>query len=196
MITAHLFPWAIHVCPDVVAIWAPTADPSGGDYKNQALIRDPKWQPPCSLSSLEVQMKSTSSNRLIGVVIFLVATTVAFSQTDSQQGPPQSPFGGQPPNLSDVAKNVVVGQLKNVEKTKLTIAKPDGVEQAIAVDANTKFVGDHGDAISLADFKTGDHIAATGALKEGVFVAAQLAKIPAGPGAPPPPPPFPNRGSN
>lgn len=131
---------------------------------------------------------------MIGIVIFLLATTVAFCQTGSQQGPPAPPFGGQAPNLSDVAKNVVVGQLKNIEKAKLTIARPDGVEQAVAVDANTKFVGDHGDAITLADFKTGDHVAATGALKDGVFVAAQLAKIPAGPGTLPPPPlPFPPR---
>jgi hypothetical protein len=123
-----------------------------------------------------------------------MATTVAFSQTESQQGPPAPPFGGQAPNFADLVKNVVVGQLKNVDKTKLTIAKPDGVEQAVAVDANTKFVGDHGDAISLADFKSGDHVAAMGAPKDGVFVATQLAKIPAGPGTPPPP--FPNRGSN
>ena len=141
-------------------------------------------------------MKSKNSSRLIGIVILLVATTVTFSQTNSQPGLPPLPFGGQTPNLSDVAKNIVVGELKNLEKTKLTVAKPDGVEQAVAVDANTKFVGDHGDVISLADFKTGDHVAATGALKDGVFVAAQLAKIPAGPGTPPPPPPFPNRGSN
>ena len=145
---------------------------------------------------LEVRMKSTSSKRLIGIIIFLVATTVAFSQTNAQQGPPQAPFGGQSPNLSDVAKNVVVGQLKTVDKAKLTIAKPDGVEQAVALDTNTKFVGDHGEAISLADFKTGDHVAATGALKDGIFVSAQLAKIPAGLGTPPPPPPFPNRGSD
>ena len=141
-------------------------------------------------------MKSTNRNRLIGIVICLVATTIAFSQTDSQQGPPAPPFGGPPPNLSDVAKKLVVGQLTTVEKTKLTIAKPDGVEQAVAVDANTKFVGDHGDAISLADFKTGDRVAATGALKDGIFVAAQLAKIPAGPGTPPPPPPFPGQQPN
>ena len=141
-------------------------------------------------------MKSKNTSRLIGIVILFVAACVAFSQTESQPGPPALPFGGPPPNLADIGKNVVVGQLKNVEKTKLTIAKPDGVEQAVAVDANTKFVGDHGDAITLADFKTGDHVAATGALKDGVFVAVQLAKIPAGPGTPPPPPPFPNRGSN
>ena len=128
--------------------------------------------------------------------ILLVATTVAFSQTDSQQGPPPPPFGGQAPNLPDVAKNVVLGQLKKVEKTELTIAKPDGVEQRVAVDANTKFVGDHGAAITLADFKTGDQVAAIGTLKDGVFMATQLAKVPSGPGAPPPLPTAPNRGSN
>lgn len=141
-------------------------------------------------------MKSKNTSRLIGIVILLVAASVAFSQTESQPGPPALPFGGPPPNPSDIGKNVVVGQLKNVEKTKLTIDKPDGVEQAVAMDGNTKFVGDHGDAISLADFKTGDHVAATGTLKNGVFVAAQVAKLPTGPVTPPPSPPFPNRGSN
>lgn len=140
-------------------------------------------------------MKKQQFCWLIWSLILLVATTVAFSQTDSHQGPPPPPFGGQPPNPPDLAKNVVLGQLKNVEKTKLTIAKPDGVEQPVAVDANTKFVGEHGDAITLADFKTGDQVAAIGTLKDGVFMAAQLAKVPAGPGAPPLPP-VPNRGSN
>lgn len=141
-------------------------------------------------------MKSKNSNRSLGIVIFLVATTAAFSQTGSQQGPPAPPFGGHAPNFSEVAKSVVVGQLKNVEKTKLTIGKSDGVEQSVAVDANTKFVGDHGEAITLADFKTGDQVAAVGTLKDGVFFAAHLAKLPSGSGAPPPSPPFPNRGSN
>jgi hypothetical protein len=86
--------------------------------------------------------------------------------------------------------------LKKVEKTELTIAKPDGVEQSVAVDANTKFLGDHGQAITLADFKTGDQVAAVGTLKDRVFVAAQLAKVPSGPGAPPPAPTAPNQGNN
>jgi hypothetical protein len=68
------------------------------------------------------------------------------------------------------------------------------VEQAVAVDANTKFVGEHGDAIKLADFKGGDKVAATGTIKDGVFVAAQLNKIPAGPGAPPALPQLPQSG--
>ena len=140
-------------------------------------------------------MKNKNAHALIGCFLFLIATMVAFCQTQPQQGPVPAPFGGQAPNLPDVTKNVVVGQLKNVEKAKLTIAKPDGMEQAVAVDANTKFIGEQGGAISLADFKTGDHVAATGALKDGVFVAAQLAKIPAGPGAPPPPPPLPGQNS-
>lgn len=140
---------------------------------------------------LEVRVKSTNGNPTIGIVIFLLTTTVAFCQTGSQPGPPPPPFGGQPP---EIPKSVVLGQLKNVEKTKLTIAKPDGVEQPVAVDANTKFVGEQGAAITLADFKTGDQVAAIGTLKDGVFTAAQLAKVPSGPGAPPPPP-VPNGGS-
>ena len=120
-------------------------------------------------------MKRRNTYSLIGIVILSVATTVAFSQTGSQQGPPSPPFGGQAPNFSDIAKNVVVGELQKVEKTNLTIAKPGGAQQLVAVDANTKFVGDGGQAIKLTDFKAGDKVAATGTLKDGVFVAAQLA---------------------
>lgn len=139
-------------------------------------------------------MKSKNSSHVVGIFILFVATTVAFCQTSSQQGPPSPPFGGQAPNLADVGKNVVVGEVKKLEKTKLTLAKPDGVEQAVAVDANTKFVGDHGEAITLADLKSGDKVAATGTVKDGVFVAAQLTKIPAGPGAPPALPQLPQPG--
>jgi len=139
-------------------------------------------------------MKSSNATYLIWTLILLLATTAAFSQTDSHQAPP--PSGGQAPSLADVAKNVVLGQLKKVDKTELTIAKPDGVEQAVTVDANTKFVGDHGDTITLADFRTGDQVAAVGTVKDRVFVAAQLAKLPPRPGMPPPPPPLPAPGSN
>lgn len=139
-------------------------------------------------------MKSKNSNHVVGIFIFLVATTMAFCQTSSQPGPPSSPFGGQAPNLADAGKNVVFGEVKKLENTKLTIARPDGVEQAVAVDANTKFVGEDGDAIKLADFKSGDKVAATGIIKDGVFVAAQLNKIPAGPGAPPTLPRLPQSG--
>lgn len=141
-------------------------------------------------------MRGNNSNYLLEIFILLVATTVAFSQTGPQQGPPAPPFAGQASNVPDAGKNVVLGQLTKVEKTKLTLAKPDGMEQAVAVDANTKFIGDHGAAIMLADFKTGDKVAATGTLKDGVFLAAQLAKIPSPPGTPPPLPPLPNPGSN
>jgi hypothetical protein len=163
---------------------------------NQALIPNRNWQLSCFIIDLEMIMKNSDSTCLIWTLILLVATTVAFCQTDSHQGPPPPPSGAQAPNLPDVAKNVVIGQLKKIEKTQLTIGKPDGVEQPVSVDANTKFVGDHGDAITLADFKTGDQVAAIGTLKDGVFAAAQLAKVPSSPGAPPPPPPIPNRGSN
>ena len=137
-------------------------------------------------------MKNKNTHALIGIFIFWVASILAFSQTDSQPAPRGTATHGQPPNVADAAKNVVVGELKTLETTKLTVARPDGVEQSVAVDANTKFVGDRGDTITLADFKPGDKVAAIGALKDGTFVAAQLAKLPSAPAAPPPLPPFPS----
>jgi len=83
----------------------------------------------------------------------------------------------------DLGKTFIIGQLTKVEATKLTIHRPDGVDQTIAVDANTKFLDSNRNAITLADLKAGDRIAGVGALKDGVFVPTELRKAP---NAPPP----------
>jgi len=142
-------------------------------------------------------MKSKNCRGLVVGFTFLAATAVGLGQTQQPQGPPSGPpFGGEAPKLEDVGKNVVIGELKKLEKTKVTISRPDGVEQSITLDANTKFLGEHGEAITLADFKTGDRVGATGTLKDGVFLADKFAKAPSSLGAPPPPPAPPNPNSH
>lgn len=140
-------------------------------------------------------MTSKNCSGLVVSFTFLVATTIAVGQTQQPQGPSSGPpFGGEAPNVGDVGKNVVIGELKKIEKTKLTISRPDGGEQSLTVDANTKFFGEHGEAITLADFKTGERVGAIGTLKDGVFLAAKLGKTPS-PSPPPPPPTPPNPSS-
>lgn len=99
-------------------------------------------------------------------------------------------FAGPPPNAQDSGKTFIVGELKKIEDTKLTIRRPDGVDQMAQVDANTKFINARGETVKLADFKPGDHISGIGGVKDGVVVLTECRKAP-DLSAPPPPPPLP-----
>ena len=116
-----------------------------------------------------------------------VATPSETSKGESRDGL----SGGEPPNPQDIGKAFIIGRLEKIENMKLTIRRPDGVDQGTEVDENTKFLDANAKVITLADFKTEDHVAGIGALKNGVFVLAELHKAPADPSAPPPPPPLP-----
>ena len=99
-------------------------------------------------------------------------------------------FAGPPPNPEDSGKTFIVGELKKIEDTKLTIRRPDGVDQTAQVDTNTKFLDARGGTIKLTDFKPGDHISGMGDAKDGVVVLTECRKAP-DLSAPPPPPPLP-----
>jgi hypothetical protein len=99
-------------------------------------------------------------------------------------------FGGPPPDPQDMGKTFIVGELKKIEDSKLTIRRPDGVDQTTQVDANTKFLDARGETVKLADFKPGDHISGIGGVKDGVVVLTECRKAP-DLSAPPPPPPLP-----
>ena len=95
---------------------------------------------------------------------------------------------------AELGKSYILGHIHAIDELKLTIQRPDGVKQVIAVDEGTSFrrgggrglggpgpgtapatakVPD-GESITLADLKIGDSIAARGALKAGVFVPTEL----------------------
>lgn len=99
-------------------------------------------------------------------------------------------FGGNRPDPADLGKTFVVGQLTKIEDTKLTIHRPDGVDQVVEVDESTSFRNAHGESITLADFKVGDRVGGRGAIKNGTFVASEFRQAPArmgrgmGPGGP------------
>jgi hypothetical protein len=115
----------------------------------------------------------------------LVATAPDTSKADGG-----GPFAGPPPNPPDMGKTFIIGELKKIEDTKLTIRRPDGVDQTAQVDANTKLMDARGETIKLADFKPGDRIAGMGGVKDGVVVLTECRKAP-DLSAPPPPPPLP-----
>ena len=72
-----------------------------------------------------------------------------------------------------LGKEFIAGEVKSINRTQLTIQRPDGVAQTISVDENTSFRKD-GESVTLADLKVGDHVFGRGQLKNDVFVPAVL----------------------
>jgi hypothetical protein len=86
------------------------------------------------------------------------------------------PGGGRGPggfNREDLGKKFIVGEVKAINETKLTIARPDGQSQEIEVDENTSFKKGN-ESITLPDIKAGDFVRGQGELKNGVFVPKEL----------------------
>ena len=83
--------------------------------------------------------------------------------------------GGMSPEQmrEKMGKEIIAGEIKSIDGLKLTIARPDGQTQSIAVDENTSF-RKHGESVTLADLKPGDHVFGRGQLKDGVFVPSLL----------------------
>jgi hypothetical protein len=73
----------------------------------------------------------------------------------------------------DLGKKFIVGEVKAIEETRLTIARPDGQTQAIEVDENTSFRRGN-ESITLPEIKVGDFVRGQGELKAGVFVPKEL----------------------
>lgn len=82
--------------------------------------------------------------------------------------------GGSPDNFREgPSKRFIMGEIKSIDGTQLTIQRRDGATQTISVDENTSF-RKAGESVTLADFKAGDHVYGRGELKNGVFVPTVL----------------------
>lgn len=104
----------------------------------------------------------------------LVARIIATGMPPSRQGAQggRGATGGN--STQDLGKKFIMGEVKKVDETKLTVLRPDKVEQVIQVDESTSFRNEKGESITLADVKVGDHIGGPGELKNDVFVANML----------------------
>lgn len=76
-------------------------------------------------------------------------------------------------NRDDLGKKFILGEVKAINETKLTIARPDGQTQDIEVDENTSFKKGP-ESITLPDIKVGDFVRGRGELKGSVFVPKEL----------------------
>jgi hypothetical protein len=75
---------------------------------------------------------------------------------------------------ANLGKTVIAGEVKAINDTKLTIARPDGQTQDIELDEGTSLKRGRDESITLADVKVGDRVMGQGAVKNGVFVPAEL----------------------
>src|SRR5260370_22443739 len=76
-------------------------------------------------------------------------------------------------NREDLGKKFIAGEVKAINETKLTIARPDSQTQDIEVDENTSFKRGN-ESITLPDIKIGDFVRGPGELKNSVFVPKEL----------------------
>jgi hypothetical protein len=76
-------------------------------------------------------------------------------------------------NREDLGKKFIAGEVKAINETKLTIARPDGQTQEIEVDENTSFKKG-GESITLPEIKVGDFVRGRGELKDNVFTLKEL----------------------
>lgn len=83
------------------------------------------------------------------------------------------PGGGPRFNREDLGKKFIAGEVKAINETKLTIARPDNQNQDIEVDENTSFKKGS-ESITFPEIKAGDFVHGPGEMKDGVFVAKEL----------------------
>lgn len=92
-------------------------------------------------------------------------------QAGGPGGGPGGPMAGF--NREDLGKKFIIGEVKAINETKLTIARPDGQTQDVEVDENTSFKK-AGESITLPDIKVGDFVRGRGELKDNTFVPKEL----------------------
>jgi len=173
---------------------------NGGDpvtIKTGENTRILKERDPVKLSAIKVNDTVFARGQLTGnnLDAFLVLLVTPEMLQRIQQGGGFGMGGGAGAGRGqfkpeDWGKTFVAGQIKNINETTLTIARPDNQQTIhIEVDENTSFKKGQ-ESITLADIKPDDFVFGPGEVKNGVFVARELrvggGRVFRTPGSPPP----------
>lgn len=76
-------------------------------------------------------------------------------------------------NREDWGKKFIAGEVKAINETRLTIARPDGPTAEIEVDESTSFKRGN-ESITFPEIKVGDFVRGSGEIKNNVFVPKEL----------------------
>jgi hypothetical protein len=155
---------------------------TGGDavtVKVSDSTRIMKERQPVKLTDIKPDDTVFARGKLNGNVLDAAVVGVVnpeMAQRMQQGGGPGGGAGGGRMggfNPEDMGKKFIAGEVKAINETKLTIARPDGQTQEIEVDENTSFKRGQ-ESITLPDIKVGDFVRGRGELKESVFVPKEL----------------------
>jgi hypothetical protein len=133
-----------------------------------------KERQPAKLEDIKVDETVFARGKLNGNTMEAAVVGVVnpeMVQRLQQGGGPGGVGGGF--NREDLGKKFIVGEVKAINETKLTVARPDGQTQEIEVDENTSFRKGQ-ESITLPDIKVGDFVRGRGELKDNVFVPKEL----------------------
>jgi exosome complex RNA-binding protein Csl4 len=84
-----------------------------------------------------------------------------------------SPAAGGAFKPEEMGSKYILGTVKAIDKTRLTIARTDGKSQEIEVDGNTTFRRSQ-QSITFPEIKVGDFVMGRGELKNNIFVPRTL----------------------
>lgn len=160
---------------------------SGGDavtVKISESTRVMKERQPAKLEDIKTDDTIFARGKLNGNVMdaamvgVMDPQLVARIQQGGGPGGGGMPGGGQAGmmfgfNREDLGKKFIMGEVKAINETKLTIARTDGQTQEIEVDENTSFKKGQ-ESITLPDIKVGDFVRGRGELKDNIFVPKEL----------------------
>jgi len=121
------------------------------------------------------------SNGVIPAQMIVIATLEQLQmmqQFAGQGGGQGSGQGGGQVNAGamseQLGKTMVIGEIKAIDETKITVLMPNEKSITFEVDENTSFKKDN-QSVTLADFKVGERIFVQGALNSaGTFVAKTM----------------------
>lgn len=159
---------------------APLMDGDAVTVKVSDTTRVAKDRQPVKLEQIKVDdvifaRGELKNNSMQAAVVSVVNPEMI--QRIQQGGAGGGPGGGMGPgggfNREDLGKKFIIGEVKAINETKLTIARPDGQTQDIEVDENTSFKK-NGESITLPDIKVGDFVRGRGELKDNTFVPKEL----------------------
>jgi len=149
----------------------------GGDavtVKVSESTRVQKDRQPVKLEEIKSDEIVFARGKLSGNVMDAAVVSVVNPELIQRMHGGGSGGGGMPGfNPEDMGKKFIAGEVKAINETKLTIARPDGQTQDIEVDENTSFKKGQ-ESITLPDIKVGDFVRGRGELKDSVFVPREL----------------------
>ena len=174
-----------------------TITPLGGDdpavgsktpvtIKITDTTRISKQREPIKLSDIKTgdsvfAVGQREGDNIQAAILGVVPPEMVARMNSGQGGGRRMAFGtGGQFDPADMGKKYILGTVKAINETKLTIARTDGQTQDIEVDENTSFRKSR-ESITLPDIKVGDFVMARGEIKNNVFVPKTLNVGPAQP---------------